>query len=179
MTRIFVTGASRSGKSSWAERRVRASGLPVTYIATGPQPSADDPEWAARVAAHRRRRPSEWTTVETLDFAPHLTGSGGAVLVDCLTLWLAGVMTRCAVWDAAPDSAAWARLAEQIDALVDAWAQATGLVVAVTNEVGWGIVPEHRSGRLFRDEMGVLNSRIAALSDEAWLLTAGIPMQLR
>ena len=179
MTRIFVTGASRSGKSTWAERRVGESGLPVTYIATGPKPTADDPEWAERIAAHRRRRPAEWTTVETLDLAPHLTGGTGAVLVDCLTLWLAGVMSRCELWEAPRDAPAWAQLALETDALVDAWTRATGFVVAVTNEVGWGVVPEHRSGRLFRDEMGVLNSRIAGASDEAWLLTAGIPMQLR
>lgn len=185
MTRIFVTGASRSGKSSWAERQVAGTGLPVTYVATGPRPSEDDPEWADRVAAHRRRRPADWTTVETLDVAPLFAATGTAVLVDCLTLWLAGVMTECEVWDAEPGSPAWQRLAERTGELVAAWSaagsagSAGGYLVAVTNEVGWGVVPEHRSGRLFRDEMGVLNSRIAAASDEAWLLTAGIPMRLR
>lgn len=179
MTRILVTGASRSGKSTWAEKRVAGSGLPVRYLATGPQPSADDPEWADRVAAHRRRRPADWTTVETPDLGPQLADPAGAVLVDCLTLWLAGVMSRCDVWDAPRGSPAWARLAEETDALVEAWSRAEGLVVAVTNEVGWGVVPEHRSGRLFRDEMGVLNSRVAGAADEAWLLTAGIPMRLK
>lgn len=179
MTRVFVTGATRSGKSSWAERRVSEAGLPVTYVATGPRPSADDPEWAARVAAHQQRRPAEWTTVETLDLGPALAGRDTAVLVDCLTLWLAGVMTECEVWDAAPGTPPWQRLAASVDELVDVWTRAPGYAVAVTNEVGWGVVPEHRSGRQFRDELGVLNSRIAAASDEAWLLTAGIPMRLR
>ena len=179
MTRIFVTGAARSGKSSWAERQVVTTGLPVTYVATGPPPSEDDPEWAARIATHRRRRPAEWTTVETLDLVPLFGRTESAVLVDCLTLWLAGVMTECEVWDAEPEAAAWQRLAERTDELVAAWTGAAGYLIAVTNEVGWGVVPEHRSGRLFRDELGSLNSRIAAASDQAWLLTAGIPIQLR
>jgi adenosyl cobinamide kinase/adenosyl cobinamide phosphate guanylyltransferase len=175
--KVFVTGGSRSGKSSWAERRVQASGLPVTYVATGPRPSADDPEWASRIAAHQARRPQGWRTVETLDVGAQL--SGGAVLVDCLTLWLTGVMSACEVWDAPPGSPPWTALAARVDELVEAWRQASGLVVMVTNEVGDGIVPEHRSGRQFRDEMGSLNARIAAESDEAWLLTAGLPLRLR
>lgn len=179
MTRVFVTGASRSGKSRWAERRAATAGLPVTYVATGPQPSDEDPEWAARVATHRRRRPQEWATEETLDLVPLLARTDTALLIDCLTLWLAGTMTDCGVWDAPSGSGPWRQLAERVDALVDAWERAPGYVIAVTNEVGWGVVPEHRSGRQFRDEMGTVNSRIAAASDEAWLLTAGIPMQLR
>ncbi|MGI8667934.1 MAG: bifunctional adenosylcobinamide kinase/adenosylcobinamide-phosphate guanylyltransferase [Jatrophihabitans sp.] len=178
MSRVFVTGAARSGKSHWAEQRAAAAGLPVTYVATGPAPSAEDPEWAGRVAAHRRRRPADWHTEETTELAPLLTRTGTVLLIDCLTLWLSEVMTRCEVWDAPLGSAAWQQLAARTDELVEAWVGAPGPAIAVTNEVGWGVVPAHQMGRLFRDELGTLNRRIAAASDEAWLLTAGIPLRL-
>ncbi|WP_206795426.1 bifunctional adenosylcobinamide kinase/adenosylcobinamide-phosphate guanylyltransferase [Amycolatopsis sp. MtRt-6] len=179
MSRVFVTGAARSGKSHWAEQRAAGAGLPVTYVATGPAPSPDDPEWAERVAAHRRRRPASWTTVETLDLGPLLARTDTILLVDCLTLWLTEAMSRCDVWDAPTGSEPWQRLASWTDRLVEAWSAASAPAIAVTNETGWGVVPAHRMGRLFRDELGTLNRRIAAVSDEAWLVVAGIPMQLK
>jgi adenosylcobinamide kinase/adenosylcobinamide-phosphate guanylyltransferase len=99
------------------------------------------------------------------------------VLIDCLATWLARTMDDCGLWSGDPD--ADARLTERIDVLVAAWRKAKRPVVAVSNEVGCGIVPATSSGRRFRDELGWLNSRIADASDEVWMCTAGIPVRLR
>jgi adenosylcobinamide kinase/adenosylcobinamide-phosphate guanylyltransferase len=171
-----VLGGARSGKSSFAEQLL-AGKRTVDYVACGLVPDGSDPEWADRVALHRVRRPASWHTIETLDLAAVLGRSGPPVLIDCLTTWLAGVMDECGVWSEAPD--ADDRLATAVDEVVDAWTVTRRRAVAVSNEVGSGIVPATPSGRRFRDELGVLNARVAAASPRVWLLTAGVPLRLR
>jgi adenosylcobinamide kinase / adenosylcobinamide-phosphate guanylyltransferase len=173
--RVLVLGGARSGKSSYAEGllgRARS----VEYVACGAIPG-DDAEWADRVALHRARRPASWNTVETIDLAGVLGSSGPPVLIDCLTTWLARVMDDCGVWTEEPD--ADQRLVAAVDEVVHAWVRSRRRVVGVSNEVGSGIVPATPSGRRFRDELGVLNARVAAASDRVWLVTAGIPQKLR
>jgi len=165
---VLVLGGARSGKSEQAE--LRLAGEPdVTYVATGG--SAGDPEWAARVAAHRARRPAWWRTAETNDLAGVLAGARGALLVDGIGTWLAAAMDECGAWDGSADSAA--RLAARITGLVGAWRQTGAYVVAVSDEAGLGVVPGTPSGRLFRDELGRLNQMLAAESEEAELVVAG------
>ena len=171
-----MLGGARSGKSSFAEQLL-AGERTVDYVACGLVPDGSDPEWTDRVALHRVRRPASWHTIETLDLAAVLGRSGPPVLIDCLTTWLAGVMDDCGVWSEAPG--ADARLATAVDALVSSWAATRRRVVAVSNEVGSGIVPATPSGRRFRDELGALNARVAAASPRVWLLTAGVPQRLR
>jgi adenosylcobinamide kinase/adenosylcobinamide-phosphate guanylyltransferase len=173
--RVLVLGGARSGKSSYAERLV-AREREVDYVACGALPE-DDVEWADRIALHRARRPSSWRTLETVDLVGVLGRPGPPVLVDCLTTWLARVMDDCGVWVEAPDGDA--RLAAAVDEVVGAWARTRRRVVGVSNEVGSGIVPATPSGRRFRDELGVLNARVAAASDRVWLVTAGLPRRLR
>lgn len=174
--RVLVLGGARSGKSAYAEEMV-GSERDVEYVACGLRPTDDDAEWADRVALHRARRPATWTTSETIDLVAVLGTPGPPVLVDCLTTWLARVMDECEVWDGQPASDA--RLAAALDAVVGAWSGTRRRVIAVSNEVGSGIVPATPSGRRFRDELGVLNARIAAVSDHVWLVTAGLPQRLR
>jgi adenosylcobinamide kinase / adenosylcobinamide-phosphate guanylyltransferase len=173
MTRVLVLGGARSGKSAHAESLL-ADRADVTYLATSSAASGDD-EWAARIAAHRARRPASWTTVETT--APSDLLRPGAVLVDSITTWVAALMDETGVWAAKPD--AEARLAERCDALVNAWAMTPAHVVAVSDEVGLGVVPETRSGRLFRDTLGTVNQRLAGTADEVWFVVAGLPQRLR
>jgi adenosylcobinamide kinase/adenosylcobinamide-phosphate guanylyltransferase len=173
---VLVLGGARSGKSHHAEGLLHRTAN-VEYVACGAPADGDDDEWAARVALHRARRPSSWRTVETLDLAVVLGRPGPPVLVDCLTTWLAGTMDGCGVWSGAAE--ADARLGAAIDEVVDAWTRSRRRVVAVSNEVGSGVVPATPAGRRFRDELGVLNARIAAASDRVWLVTAGLPQRLR
>jgi adenosylcobinamide kinase/adenosylcobinamide-phosphate guanylyltransferase len=117
--------------------------------------------------------------METLDVEEVLAGRlpGPPVLVDCLSTWLAGVMEACGLWAGAAD--ADKQLAERVDGLLDAWRATRRHVVAVSNEVGSGVIPGTVSGVRFRDELGVLNARIAAESDQVWLCVAGIAQRLR
>jgi adenosylcobinamide kinase / adenosylcobinamide-phosphate guanylyltransferase len=174
--RVLVLGGARSGKSSFAEQLL-ARESSVDYVACGLVPDDSDPEWADRVALHRDRRPASWTTIETVDLPAVLGRPGPPVLLDCLTTWLARVMDDCGIWSEAPG--ADSRLAETVDAAVAAWVDTRRRVVAVSNEVGSGVVPATASGRRFRDELGVLNARVAAASPRVWLVTAGLPQRLR
>lgn len=179
MTRILVTGGVRSGKSAHAERLLDGC-HPVTYLAPGPTPGAGDPEWAARVAAHRARRPADWTTLESTDLESALPREGH-VLLDCLGTWLTAQLDAVGAWD--PDapgragprwqSAFETRLEEAVAAIA-----ASEEIVVVTNEVGLGVVPEHASGRLFRDLLGTVNQRVAAVCDAVHLVVAGRVLRL-
>jgi len=168
--RVLVLGGARSGKSEQAELRV-AGESDVTYVATGPGREAGDPEWAARVAAHRARRPAWWRTAETTDLAGVLADTSGAVLIDGIGTWLAAAMDECGAWDGSAEGAA--RLAGRIRGLAGAWRQTRAHVVAVSDEAGLGVVPATPAGRLFRDELGRLNQLLAAESEEAELVVAG------
>jgi uroporphyrin-III C-methyltransferase/precorrin-2 dehydrogenase/sirohydrochlorin ferrochelatase len=175
--RVLVLGGARSGKSATAEGMLAGDG-PVDYVATGAPPGSGDAEWDTRVAEHKRRRPLHWRTVETLALAEVLAAPDPApVLVDCLTTWLARVMDDCGAWDD-PEGTAWV-LADRTEQVLQAWRHTRRQVIAVSNEIGSGVVPDTASGRRFRDELGQLNARIAADSDEVWLCTAGIARRLR
>ena len=173
--RVLVTGGVRSGKSAYAERLL-AGRANVTYLAAGPVPDpANDPEWAARIDAHRSRR-SPWAG---RPWRPPIrpepcVAADGPVLLDCLGTWLTACLDELDAWQrpSADWQAAWQdRSAE----LVRAWRDAD--VVGVTNEVGWGVVPT-RSGRLFADLLGRLNQQVLAASDEVVLMVMGRPILL-
>jgi adenosylcobinamide kinase/adenosylcobinamide-phosphate guanylyltransferase len=169
--KILVTGGVRSGKSRHAEE-LMGSYDAVTYVAPGPTAAEDpDPDWVARIAAHQERRPSGWTTLETHDLATGLAAAG-PVLVDCLGTWLTATLDDARAWDL-PSERVHALIETRVDEAAAALASATGPIVLVTNEVGLGVVPEHRSGRLFRDLLGLVNQRLAAECDEVHLVVAG------
>jgi adenosylcobinamide kinase/adenosylcobinamide-phosphate guanylyltransferase len=168
--RTLVIGGARSGKSGAAES-VLADLPDVTYVATG-YPADRDPEWAARVALHQASRPAAWTTVESLDLVGLLTGDGGPLLVDCLTLWLTRVLDAADAWESG------ASIEAETSGLVSALRATTRDVVLVTNEVGQGVVPATVSGRRFRDEMGLLNAAVAAECDDVLWCVAGRVVRL-
>jgi adenosylcobinamide kinase / adenosylcobinamide-phosphate guanylyltransferase len=181
--RVLVLGGARSGKSATAERLL-GNRDHVDYVACGPRADERDPCWAERVRLHRERRPAHWTTLETLDLEDVLAGRDLSaarqrvpVLIDCLSTWLAGVMDESGLW--AGVDGADKELAGRVDGLLDAWRATTRLAVAVSNEVGSGVVPATASGVRYRDELGRLNARIAAECEQVWLCTAGIARRLR
>jgi adenosylcobinamide kinase/adenosylcobinamide-phosphate guanylyltransferase len=169
--RTLLLGGARSGKSAEAELRLAAA-PDVTYVATG-RTGAGDPEWAARIAAHRERRPSWWTTVETGDVASVLRAARGAVLVDGLGSWLTGAIDAADAWDDPAPAAA-----PRMDDLVAAWRDTSARVIAVSDEVGLSVVPATASGRAFRDLLGTLNRRLADASEHVALVVAGRVLDL-
>lgn len=173
--RTLVLGGARSGKSGHAEHLLPAD-RQVTYVATARR-DPGDPEWTDRIAAHTDRRPPAWRTVEPSpgELAPLLAsaGPGDLLLVDDLATWLTGVMDDVAAWEGGLGAGRHA------DDLVAAVAGCRARLVIVSAEVGLGVVPETRSGRLFRDELGSLNAGLGAVCDEVLLLVAGIPVQLK
>jgi adenosylcobinamide kinase / adenosylcobinamide-phosphate guanylyltransferase len=177
--RVLVLGGARSGKSVTAERMLSGRAQ-VDYAACGMPVDDTDPSWAERVRLHRERRPAHWTTLETLDLEGVLGSADPAaapVLVDCLSTWLAGVMDECGVWTGA--AGADKELAGRVDGLLQAWRSTRRVVVAVSNEVGSGVVPATASGVRYRDELGRFNALIAAECEQVWLCTAGIARRLR
>jgi len=166
----LVLGGARSGKSRYAESVIAALPPPWqppwTYVATA---EAGDSEMAARIAAHRARRGSQWRTVEApRDLAAALESCRTVpVLVDCLTLWLSNLMLADADIDA------------EIARLETALASTGAPVVLVANEVGSGIVPDNPLGRRFRDLQGILNQRLAARADRVVLVVAGLPLAVK
>lgn len=170
---LLITGGARSGKSARAEA-LAASRAGVTYVATAPQ-DPDDAEWVARIARHRARRPSTWQVAETADIAGVLRGAPAqhTVLIDCLTLWLTGLLAHADAWD--EPEAAQAIVDRATAELVEALASARCEVILVTNEVGSGVVPASASGRLFRDLLGRVNTTVAAACDDVEVVTVGLP----
>lgn len=176
MSRVLVLGGSRSGKSAFAESLL-ADAAEVDYVATAADRPEDD-EWTRRIATHRDRRPARWRTLETDDVASVLGSHGAPLLIDSITAWVARVMDATGCW-AAPAGELPAGYTERVDVLCSRWASAQRWVVAVSDEVGSGVVPDTASGRLFRDALGELNQRLAAAADEVHFVVAGLPLRLR
>ncbi|MDD3580044.1 MAG: bifunctional adenosylcobinamide kinase/adenosylcobinamide-phosphate guanylyltransferase [Desulfobacca sp.] len=168
----LITGAAKSGKSHYAQVLAETQLQPWLYVATS---EALDEEMTERIARHQARRGTEWTTrEEPLALARTLQeadGQFGVILVDCLTVWLSNLLTRVA-----PDSKAnqdeVARLLKVLETL-------STPVILVTNEVGWGIVPDNALARKFRDQAGDLNQRLGQVADLVVLVVCGLPLILK
>lgn len=162
----LILGGARSGKSRHGETLIAGLPPPWTYIATA---QAWDAEMEARIATHRTRRDARWHTVEApLALAEALAAAAERpVLIDCLTLWLTNLMLAERDVPAATE------------ALLAALAARQAPTVLVGNEVGLGIVPEHKLGRDFRDEAGLLHQRLAAQADRVLFMVAGLPMVVK
>lgn len=173
--RTLVLGGARSGKSAYAEELAAAAPGPVRYLATSiPDPA--DLDFAERIAAHRDRRPADWTVLESADPATVLGAPAleGSTLIDDIGTWLTARIDARDAWESARGT-----VAPDADALVAAVAAYPHRLVIVSPEVGMGIIPATRSGRLFRDEIGTLNQRLAQACDEAFLVVAGLPVRLK
>jgi len=163
----LVLGGARSGKSAFAESLIRSSPPPWIYLATA---EALDAEMVERVAKHRARRDARWVTIE----APHQLAAALAeapgsspLLVDCLTFWLSNRLL------------AGADLHAEIEVLVDALCSRNAVTVAVSSEVGLGIVPENALARAFRDASGDLHQAVARVAGSVTYMIAGCPLQVK
>lgn len=172
--RVLVLGGIRSGKSHWAEADIAAdmSTAPVRYLATG-STDTGDPDWSRRVDAHRRRRPAQWSTVETADVAAALRAdTRTATLVDDIGGWLTAAMDRREAWTGGSVHA-------DVDEICAAVTGFDGKLTLVSPEVGLTVVPATAGGRLFADELGALNQRLAARCDRVVLVVAGQPLVVK
>lgn len=170
----LVLGGARSGKSRRAQALAEAEGAEATeagrriFIATA---QGFDAEMRDRIARHRADRDARWQTVEApVDLAAAIAAADAPdtlLLVDCLTLWTSNLLLADRPLDPA------------LDALCDTLGSIRGRVVLVSNEVGWGIVPDNALARRFRDWAGIVNQRVAAAADRVELVVAGLPMVLK
>ena len=159
----FVLGGAASGKSLFAEKLILNSGLKPTYVATS---RIWDDETRSRIEVHKSRRNDTWTTIEApIDLAPTLRAATAdqAILIDCATMWLTNHLLE------------EHDLSVQFDLLLDALKSCKTPIIIVSNEVGQGIVPDNALSRQFREAQGRLNIALAAQSNFAVQVVAGLP----
>ena len=172
----LVLGGVRSGKSRYAQELAARSSR-VTFLATAER--RDDEEMRSKIERHRAERPAHWTTVEEpLDLAGAIQQAGSdcdVLLIDCLTLFAANLL------EAHGESAELlqVRVDTPVEAFCDALRSVPCSVVLVSNEVGSGVVPAYVLGRQYRDLVGEINQRVAALADTVILMVAGLPLALK
>jgi len=181
---LLVTGGARSGKSSFAEQLTAGLGAAIAYIATA---HPFDDEMADRIAKHRLQRPTTWRTFEAPDRPSTVIAAEGhafdALLLDCLTVMTTNrILAQPVDWDHPPVARMTeveARVMAEVEAIVAAVAESRADLVAVTNEVGCGIVPGSPMARFFRDCAGRVNQRMAAAAAEVYLVVSGIPVRIK
>jgi adenosylcobinamide kinase / adenosylcobinamide-phosphate guanylyltransferase len=166
---ILVTGASRSGKSEWAEKLATQTQKSVVYIATAKVDSADR-EWQARIMQHQQRRPQSWqTVVASKELAEIIeeSKSDRCLLIDSVGTWVANFLDL--------DTENWQIMTENLLTSLQA-TKADAILVG--EETGWGIVPAYKSGRLFRDRLGHLLRQLGNIADIVYLVTGGHALNL-
>ncbi len=179
MSTIFalILGGARSGKSDYAEKLAAEMGQGVLYIATA---EAGDEEMAARIATHRAARPTAWQTLE----APRNVGAAlsriatkpEVLLLDCITLLVSNIILSM---EAEPQKAIESALQLEIDAILTAQRQLAVPLIAVSNEVGLGLVPSYPLGRVYRDVLGRVNQKLAAEANRVLFMVAGLPLVVK
>jgi adenosylcobinamide kinase/adenosylcobinamide-phosphate guanylyltransferase len=166
----LVTGATRSGKSEWAEHLAMQSQKSVMYIATATR-YPDDAEWEARLQKHSDRRPTSWQTLEVpIELAKsilEIRNNTVYVLVDSIGTWLANLLEE--------SEESWLKIENELLKSIQLCAVD---ITLVSEEVGWGIVPEYKLGRTFRDRLGSLSRKIGAIADAVYLVTGGYAVNL-
>lgn len=180
---ILVTGAARSGKSLFAEQLVTKEDSRVAYLATA---QALDREMEERIHLHRIRRPQHWQTFEEPFHPAEVLLANHELyrvwLLDCLTLYVSNLFFNMAGQgpaEALPVAKIQEHILEEIEKLINCVKKTGVTLVAVTSEVGWGLVPPDPQSRAYRDILGRVNQRLGQAADEVYLVAVGIPLQLK
>lgn len=179
---ILVLGGAKSGKSLYAENLV--ADKQVAYIATA---EVHDKEMEQRVQAHRARRPASWLTFETpMDIESALSGLDDKiefVIIDCLTIYITNLLLKVAFHDDDSlfdvDEACFDSIVGKVESLCYCAKGINANVVLVSNEVGFGIVPNNKLARVFRDIAGRANQIVANKADEVFFVVAGIAQKIK
>ncbi|WP_026486927.1 bifunctional adenosylcobinamide kinase/adenosylcobinamide-phosphate guanylyltransferase [Caldanaerobius polysaccharolyticus] len=178
---IMITGGARSGKSTFAEK-LAAKASSVLYVATS---IPFDDEMKDRVKKHRERRPAHWNTYEGYKGLKKVIAEADkeVVLLDCMTVMIANLlMDEGGDWDKIPLSSVdeiERGIEQEVVGIVEGARDSKAMVIVVSNEVGMGLVPEYRLGRVFRDIAGRMNQLVAADADEVYLMVSGIPVKIK
>lgn len=180
----LITGGVRSGKSIFAEQLAKQSNKTVHYIATMPVLD-EDAEQQQRIQRHRARRPSDWQTIEAPYTLPEeiakLCSASGFCLIDCLSVYISNIILGDTP-DCGPSKPyeLEARVLADVELVLEGISRCTTIdFVIVTNEVGWGVVPDNQLARAYRDFLGIANQMIAQQAREVWLTVAGIPAKVK
>ncbi len=169
MSKILVTGPTRSGKSEWAETLAKSTEKSVIYVATALRDDQDR-EWQERILRHQQRRPPDWQTREVPIELGQLLEEAQAeecLLIDSLGTWLANVLDQ--------EEEAWLSMQGMF---LEGLQRCRGDVILVAEETGWGVVPPYAVGRRFRDRLGSLIRVVAAIANPTYLVTAGYALNL-
>jgi adenosylcobinamide kinase / adenosylcobinamide-phosphate guanylyltransferase len=179
---ILLLGGARSGKSAYAESLAKKSGEKVLFVATA---EAGDEDMRQRILKHREARPSAWRTLEATSHIGNRIASDideeKMVIIDCITLLVSNIFCSLdtAKFDKIQDSELEKRVAVEIKELQECLQKTNASFILVSNEVGLGLVPDNRMGRLYRDMLGKANQMLAQSADEVYLMVAGIPLRVK
>jgi len=178
----LITGGARSGKSDFAERQALALEAPVFYIATMEEIESDG-EGVERIKRHRGRRPKEWVTIEVPklvhEAVDKLPQGRAACIIDCLSLYVSNLVLSHR-FVSGDFSQAEENVIDAVDKLVDSCVARSEIeFFVVTNEVGWGIVPENNLARAYRDLLGFANQRMARAASSVYLCCVGLQTKLK
>lgn len=176
---IFITGGSRSGKSSFALQLARGFNTTVLFVATA---EAKDEEMAERIANHKKGRPKNWRTLEaSMNVGMRIekeAGDTGVIVIDCLTLLVSNLLVCQA--EAEPDARrSSVDVNRELNRLLRCFDRLEATFIIVSNEVGLGLVPPYPLGRVYRDLLGEVNQAIASRADEVYFMVSGIPLRLK
>jgi adenosylcobinamide kinase / adenosylcobinamide-phosphate guanylyltransferase len=179
---ILLLGGARSGKSRFAQEYARRNAQAVLFVATA---TAGDEDMRIRIERHRRERPSGWRTLEVVtNVGPQIEehfGGAHLIVIDCMTMLVNNIFGRHdqKQFDIVDDSVLEKEVVDEIEQLQRSMNKVDASFLIVSNEVGMGLVPDNRMGRLYRDLLGRANQMLARSSDEVYLLVAGIPLRVK
>ena len=182
MSSVLITGGARSGKSHYAQKLALRSGKEVLFVATA---VAGDEEMRQRIEKHQKGRPDSWRTLEApADVGSQILrniGNAGTVIVDCIALLVSNALGKYS--DEAGEHIdvplVEKEVFREITMLVEAIEHTDADFIVVTNEVGTGLVPVNRMGRLYRDLLGLANQLLAQGMDEVYLMVSGLPLRIK
>ena len=171
---ILILGGARSGKSAFAEHLAR-QGRRVLFVATA---EALDDDMSRRIAAHRLRRPVEWSTIEEpVNLASRLPSElegYDTCLLDCLTVWVSNLLLSTEDGPDVEDE-----ILAALDRVIEVYESSSATWIVVSNEVGLGVVPSSPLGRTYRDVLGRVNQAVAARADKVFLMVAGLALEMK
>jgi adenosylcobinamide kinase/adenosylcobinamide-phosphate guanylyltransferase len=172
---ILLLGGARSGKSHYAQQLAGELGNKVLFVATG---EALDDEMEARIAEHRKSRPGNWRTLEiTTGIGKKIEkqiGDAEVVVIDCITLLISNLLRS------GPENKETEKIVRaEINELIETMDGLDTCFIIVSNEVGMGLVPENKLGRIYRDLLGKANQMLASHATEVYLMLACLPVQVK